>query len=79
MPMNDGYTFAPFESWSHLLDAIKAGYTIYYHAPMDFRPHVVQVVVRRDGKLRVTSVFSNADPFTADENHLYRFERKVTK
>lgn len=69
--------FTGFTSWAHLLDAVGAGYTLYYQAPMDYRPSVVQVTLRRDGKLRVTPVFTDADPFTADTAHLTRFRKRT--
>lgn len=66
--------FVTFSTWGELLDAIAAEYTLYYQGPMDYRPHVVQTVLRRDGKVRVIPVFADADPFTADAGHLGRFK-----
>lgn len=68
-------TFVPFATWADLLDAIAGDYTIYYQAPLDYRPSVVGCVVRKDGKVRVTPVYGDADPFTADVAHLTRFRR----
>ena len=65
-----------FESWAQLIDHIRAGYQLWYHAPLDYRPQLVTAVVRRDGKLRVAPVYSNADSFTADTGHLSRFLRR---
>ncbi len=73
---NDTKRFANFAEWAELLDYVAAGHTLYYQAPMDARPALVQAVVRRvDGKLRVTPVYTDADPFTADLAHLSRFRR----
>ena len=70
--------YAKYETWQQLLGAIAAGYKIHYQAPMDYRPHLVSVVVRKDGKLRVTPIYSDADPFTADKDHFDRFRRAST-
>jgi hypothetical protein len=64
-----------FTSWPELLDHVAADYRLYYHAPMDYRPALVTATVRKDGKLRVTPVYSDADPFTADVAHLPRFRK----
>lgn len=68
--------YKSFEAWNELIDAVRGGYSIYYHAPMDYRPVLVTAVIRKDGKLRVTAPFADADPFTADAGHLSRFLRK---
>lgn len=75
--MTPAHTFAPFETWAQLLDAIAAGYPIYYQAPLDARPVMVSAVVRRDGKLRITPPYSDCDPFNADAGHLPRFRRII--
>lgn len=64
-----------FRDWAQLIDHIAAGYPLWYQAPMDYRPAQVSVVVRKDGKLRVSSIYTDADPFTADQGHLDRFRR----
>ena len=64
-----------FQTWADLLAYIRAGYKVFYHAPMDYRPAVVQTAIRKDGKVRVTPVYGAADPFTADKGHLGRFRR----
>ena len=66
-------TYRTFDSWANLLDAIRAEYRIAYHAPLDVRPIQVGTTIRRDGRVRVTPIYANADPFTADEGHLSRF------
>ena len=67
--------YEPFTSWAQLIDHVRAGYPLYYHAPMDYRPSIVQATIRKDGKIRVSPTFSDADPFTADMGHLDRFRR----
>jgi hypothetical protein len=68
--------YEAFASWAQLLDHVAAGYQLWYHAPMDYRPAQVSAVVRKDGKLRCTPIFTGgADPFTADLAHLERFRR----
>ena len=67
----------PFESWTQLLDHIAAEYPLFYQGPMDYRASTVGACVRKDGKIRVTPVFTDADPFTADMAHLERFRRKA--
>ena len=64
-----------FATWADLLDAVGAGYPLYYQAPMDYRAAQVSAVLRKDGKLRVTPTYTDADPFTADQGHLGRFRR----
>lgn len=63
-----------FTTWGQLLDAISTGYTLFYQAPMDYRPQQISAVVRKDGKLRVNAVYSNV-VFTADRGHLERFRK----
>jgi hypothetical protein len=68
--------FESFVSWEGLLDHVSAGYELFYQAPMDYRPARVSAVIRKDGKLRVMPHWSSdADPFTADVDHLSRFKR----
>jgi hypothetical protein len=67
----------PFLTWGELLDHVSAEYPLFYHAPMDFKPTHVSAVVRMDGKLRVSPIYSDADPFTADKGHLERFRKAV--
>ena len=69
--------FGSFDTWQELLAFVSADYKLFYHAPMDYRPAVVSAVIRRDGKLRVTPIYSDADPFTADAGHLSRFRREI--
>lgn len=72
-------TFTAFENWRQLQDHVRAGYSLWYQGPMDYRPVIVTAVVRRDGKLRVSPVYTDADPFTADDAHLTRFRRNESK
>ena len=72
--------FESFADWAQLIDHVRAGYRLWYHAPMDIAPVRVGAVVRaRDAKLRVTPIYSNADPFTADTDHLSRFRRLASR
>ena len=64
-----------FATWADLLDHVGSEYPLYYHAPMDYRAAQVSAVLRKDGKLRVTPTYTDADPFTADQGHLGRFRR----
>ena len=74
--MNLNENYEAFARWDGLLDHIRAGYELFYHAPMDYRPRRVSAVVRNDGQLRVYPHWSSdADPFTADAAHLARFKR----
>ena len=68
-------THTEFTSWAQLLDHVRAEYPLYYHAPMDYRAAQVSAVLRKDGKLRVTPTYTDADPFTADQGHLGRFRQ----
>jgi hypothetical protein len=69
--------FESFADWAQLTDHVRAGYRLFYQAPLDYRPVLVTAVIRKDGKLRVTPPYSNADPFTADNGHLTRFRREA--
>lgn len=68
--------YREFYTWKQLLDAISAGYSIYYQAPMDYRPIQVSVVVREDGLLRVSPIYTDIRPFTVDNAHLSRFRQE---
>ncbi len=69
--------FEPIATWEELLDRHAAGYRLFYQAPMDYRPVLVTVVLRKDGKLRVTAPYRDSDPFTADHAHLNRFRKET--
>ena len=70
-------TYTSFASWAQLLDHVRAGYRLYYQAPMDYRPVMVNATIRpKDGNLRVYAPFTDSDPFTADAGHLARFRRE---
>lgn len=71
--------YEAFQSWAQLTDHVRAGYKLYYHAPMDFKPALVTATIRKDGKLRVMPIYGNADPFTADLAHLERFRRLASR
>jgi hypothetical protein len=71
--------FESFATWAQLLDHIAAGYRLFYQAPLDYRPAQVSAVVRCDGQIRVTPVYSDCDPFTAGTAHLERFRRVNSK
>ena len=73
------HTHESFSTWSQLVDHVRAGYPLFYQAPLDYRPVLISAVVRRDGKLRVHPPYSDCDPFTADEGHLPRFKRTITR
>jgi hypothetical protein len=64
-----------FATWTELLAHVSSDYSLYYQAPMDYRPVLVSATVRKDGRLRVSPVYSDADPFTADVAHLPRFRK----
>jgi hypothetical protein len=65
-----------FTSWPQLTDHVRAGYRLFYQAPMDYRPVMVTAVIRKDGNLRVSVPYGDADSFTADIGHLDRFRRE---
>lgn len=69
--------FMGFGSWPELCAHISADYKTFYHAPLDYQPVVVSVAVRKDGKVRVSPIYGDADPFTADIKHLSRFRRVI--
>jgi hypothetical protein len=72
-------TYTTFSTWAELLDAIGADYTLFYQGPMDYRPSVVHTKLRKDGKIRVTPIYADCDPFTADKGHLDRFRKVANK
>lgn len=71
--------YESFQTWAQLTDHVRAGYRLWYQAPLDYRPVLVTAVLRKDGKVRVTPPYSNADPFTADSGHLDRFRRLANR
>ena len=68
--------FEHFTSWAQLIDHVRAGYALWYQGPIDYCPVQVVAVVRKDGQIRVTPPYADADPFTADHDHLDRFRRE---
>lgn len=71
-------TFQPFASWKEVLDAVKPGAWVHYHAPMDIVPRRVLVSkVYKNGKVRINPMSSDADSFNADARHLSRFLRAL--
>lgn len=69
-------TFATFATWPELLDYIAVRHTVYYQVPLDYRPVLVSVKVRKDGRVRITPPYADLRAgFTADESHLSRFHR----
>lgn len=71
--------YEDFTTWAQLADHVSAEYPLFYQGPMDYRPAQVTAVVRKDGKLRVSPVYTDADPFTADAGHLPRFKRHANR
>lgn len=71
--------YETFATWTDLLTHIRADYKLYYQAPMDYRPAVVNATIRKDGKLRINVPFGDCDNFTADESHLSRFRRLASR
>lgn len=69
--------FQPFESWQAVLDSVKIGEKLWYHAPLDITPRSVRCESRRGNKVRVFPWTKQTDPFTADSGHLDRFRKLV--
>lgn len=70
-----------FDTWEQVLEAARNGVQLWYEAPMDaaqaYPAHQVQVVrVYKNGKLRVDPLSNQADTFTCDAGHLYRFRKR---
>ena len=74
--MDPNAQLQPFETFAQLIDHVRAGYQLFYQAPLDYRAALVSAVIRKDGNLRVYPIYRDADPFTADPGHLPRFRRK---
>jgi hypothetical protein len=71
--------FEGFATWKDVLNYAEAGGELYYHAPLNYRPKLIRVVmVYKNGKIRIDPMSSDADNFTADKHHLDRFKRKTT-
>ncbi len=69
--------FTTFDSWEQLLEHIEQSRSLYYHAPMDYRPSIVVVKkVFKNGKLQVVACGGHVS-FTADHSHLPRFKRST--
>ena len=77
--MTNTIAFESFTTWTQLLDHINAGYDLWYHAPLDYRPRRISAIVRKDGRIRVYPLTTDADPFTADVAHLERFRRNADR
>lgn len=69
--MDDDYK--TFDDWREVIDYIRKGGHVWYHAPLDLRPVRVEVKASR-GRVRVYPG-PQADPFYADAGHLDRFRR----
>lgn len=68
--------FETFPSWKDVLEHVRAGKPVYYHAPFDIRPVLVSATAEPQGRtVRITPPTRDADPFTADAGHLERFKR----
>ena len=67
--------FATFPSWAEVLRHVKLGLCVWYQAPLDYKPVLIQARTVRGGKVRVRPFGNQADPFTADAGHLDRFRR----
>jgi DNA-binding phage protein len=69
-----------FASWVDVLVYAKTHEYMLYQAPMDVHPHRVRVVkVFSNGKIRLDPMSRDADPFTADKDHLRRFRREAPR
>ncbi len=80
MPTFNPRLFESFGSWSEVLEHACAGTRLYYHASLDRQPSRVEVTrVFKNGKLRIDPLNNSVDPFTADESHLDRMKREVSK
>lgn len=69
-----------FRHWNDVLSAARRGAALWYEAPLDAASAnpAKRVVVKRvykNGKLRVDPVSNQADPFTCNAGHLYRFRK----
>lgn len=71
-------SFEKFSRWADVLDAARRGDTLWYQAPLDYRPVSIRVVrVFKNGKIRIDPMSRDADSFTADAHHLDRFRRRA--
>lgn len=62
---------SPVPTWESLLARVRAGESLWYHAPLDrFARLVVKIRIFKSGKVRVTA---GECTFTADPDHLSRF------
>lgn len=66
-----------FTNWNELLLYVQEELPVYYKAPMNFRAVQVKVKLVRGGNIRVYPPSNDCDPFTADEKHLMRFQKKA--
>lgn len=68
----------PFTSWDDVLVHATAGKELWYRAPLDRAARQIRVVrvSKRARTVRVDPLTSDADNFTADEDHLGRFLRE---
>lgn len=76
--------FDRFGSWPEVVAYCKAGLSLYYHAPLDHRPQLVDYQATHrsrdalhDRVLRIIPDPRDGDPFLADESHLSRMRRRT--
>ena len=66
--------FSGFPTWADVMRHVRLGLCVWYQAPLDYKPVLIDARLTRGEKVRVRP-FGDADPFTADEGHLDRFRR----
>ncbi len=65
-----------FKSWTEVLThAEEHKRDLYYHAPMDVSPRLINYVKTGD-RIRVQPLTSDASPFWADAKHVDRFRKR---
>ena len=81
-PTGATHGFTTYRTWTEVMQAARAGETLYYQAPMNTYPSRFTAgkgpwtyEVKPRG-IRLTPPKSAADPFTANADHLERFRRK---
>ena len=67
--------YQTFNTWREVLEHVRSGAQLYYHAPFDLEPAMVGAKTVRGGKVRIVPRTSDADAFTADRKHLDRMRK----
>ena len=73
MESSSNLVFLSFVTWEQVLTHVSQDRPIWYKAPFDYQPVRVNCLRWSRKSVRVLPPGLDADPFTADADHLSRF------